>query len=199
MKKIETIWHELLYSALQDRRYKHTQQELANKFNYSLSTVHHALKVPSQIGALRKESKFFVLQDFNKLLYYWASFRNLKKDILYKTYYDGAVTQIEGFAPAKAIYACYSAARKQLGEPPADYDKAYFYIDSKKLGEFKQRFPANDNADSNVFALKMAPQMQQYGLITTLPQTFVDIWNLQDWYGKDFTQTLEEKINGLLS
>jgi len=199
MKKIETIWHELLYSALQDRRYKHTQQELANKFNYSLSTVHHALKVPSQIGALRKESKFFVLQDFNKLLYYWASFRNLKKDILYETYYDETVTQIEGLAPSKATYACYSAARKQLGEPPADYDKVYFYIDSKELDEFKQRFPPTDKVSPNVFALKMLPQMESYGSVTSLPQAFVDIWNLQDWYGKDFTQALEEKINGLLS
>lgn len=41
--------------------------------------------------------------------------------------------------------------------------------------------------------------MENYGFKTTLVQTFVDIWNLKDWYSKDFTASLEGKINELLS
>ncbi|MEX1061528.1 MAG: hypothetical protein WEC39_00200 [Patescibacteria group bacterium] len=199
MKKIETVWHEILYQALQNKIYKHTQQDLAKKFSYSLGTIHHALKIPTQIGAIRKESKFFVLQDFGKLLYYWASLRNFKKDITYQTYFEGTATQIEGLATPSSIYAGYSAGRKILQEPPTDYERVYFYVNQKNLDEFKQRFPLSKAAKANIFALKMPPPMEQYGLVATLPQTFVDIWNLEDWYSRDFTKALEEKINGLLS
>jgi hypothetical protein len=41
--------------------------------------------------------------------------------------------------------------------------------------------------------------MAKYGPVTTLPQTFVDIWNLKDWYGQEFIKRLEEKINAILS
>ena len=95
MKKIETIWHHLLYSALKENNFKHTQKQLAGKFGYSLSTINYALTVPEKIGAIRKESKFFVLADFKKLLYYFASFRNFNKDIIYQTYVDEPVGEIE--------------------------------------------------------------------------------------------------------
>src|SRR3989339_19156 len=160
MKKIETIWHHILWSALEKRQFKHTQKSLAEFFGYSLSTVNHALTVPSQTGAIRKETKFFVLADFKKLLYYWASIRNLEKDIIYKTNYEASIPEIEGLLPASAIYAGYSAG---------------------------------------LFILKASPTTKKYGAITPLPQTFVDIWNLKDWYGQDFIKKLTEKIDGILS
>lgn len=198
MKKIETIWHHLLYVALVKKQFKHTQQELAKSFDYSLSTVNHALNAPSQIGAIRKETKFFVLEDFKKLLYYWASVRGLEKEILYRTQNDLTVFQREGLVPAEAIYAGYGAAGKLLGEPPADYEKVYFYLGQKDLEEAKRRFPP-EKGTANLFVLKMPETMPQYGKITTMPQTFVDIWNLKDWYGHDFTKVLEEKMYELLS
>lgn len=198
MKKIETIWHCLLWSALEKKQFKHTQQELAKYFDYSLSTVHHAIEVPSQIGAIRKESKFFVLEDFKKLLYYWASVRRLNSNIIYQTKSDLSVFDREGLVPPEAIYAGYSAAKKLLREPPADYDKVYFYLTEKDLEETKRRFPP-EKGTPNLFVLKMPAMMPKYGKITTLPQTFVDIWNLKDWYSHDFTKTLEEKMYELLS
>lgn len=198
MKKIETIWHHLLYVALKKKQFKHTQQELAKSFGYSLSTINHALNVPSQIGAVRKETKFFVLEDFKKLLYYWASVRGLKNQIIYQTQNDLTVFQREGLVPAEAIYAGYSAAGKLLKEPAADYDKVYFYLAENKLDEAKRRFPLIKGAP-NLFVLEMPKTMPQYGKITTLPQTFVDIWNLKDWYSHDFTKALEEKMYELLS
>lgn len=199
MLKIETIWHHLLQQALQEGQYKHTQQKIAENFGYSLSTVNHALKIPSQMGAVRKTSKFFVLEDFDKLLYYWASVRNLKKDVVYETFVDESVIEIEGLIPPESIFACYTAAKKILGEPPADYAKVYFYVFDKNLGTVKERFPANQKKEPNVFVLKAVEAMTRYGEVTTLPQTFVDNWNLSDWYAKDFVNALAEKINGLLS
>jgi len=197
MRKIETIWHHLLFGALEEKRFKWTQQELAKKFDYSLSTVNHALGIPAQMGSIRKTSKFFVLQDFDKLLYYWASVRNLENDIVYETYYPDSILKAEGEIPAGSIYAGYSATRRLLKEAPADYSKLYSYF--KDIEYFKQRFPVNKEQSPNVFVLKMPEAMPQYGGITTLPQTFVDTWNLRDWYAHDFTNALKEKIHGLLS
>lgn len=199
MKKIETIWHHLLNSAIEQANYKHTQQELAHRFGYSISTVNYALKNPENIGAIRKESKFFILQDFQKLLYYWASLRNLESDIIYKTQVSSSVFEIEGLVPPQAVYGCYSAVRHQFTEPPADYDKVFFYLSHNNLLDVQRRFPLNKKNPANVFVLKMPEKFKVNHGTTTLPQTFVDIWNLRDWYAHDFCKFLEEKMHGLLS
>ena len=198
MKKIETIWHYLLQAALTEKQYKHTQQGIAKHFSYSLSTINYALRIPTQMGAVRKESKFFVLQNFTKLLLYWATVHKFEKKIIYSTYNEGGVFEKEGLVPPQGIYACYSAARHILKEPPADYDKVYFYLPKDYLEEAKKRFPPRKGI-SNLFILAMPQVMETGSKITTLPLTFVDIWNLPDWYSRDFTKALEERMNELLS
>lgn len=198
MRKIETIWHHLLYAALEEKRYKWTQQGLAKDFSYSLSTINYALKTPAKMGAIRKTAKFFVLADFDKLLYYWASVRKLGQDIIYQTFLQETVIEIEGLIPPQSIYAAYSAARKLFNEPPADYSKVYFYYPKADIEKVKTRFPQNETQSPNIFVLSMPPVMTNYGQVTTLPQTFVDIWNLSDWYSRDFTNALTDKIHKLL-
>lgn len=199
MKKIETIWHHILYEALEHKQFQFTQQELATRFSYSLSTVHHAIAVPSRIGAVRKESKFFVLEHYMKLLLYWASVRNLNRSIIYQTYSPLSVQEREGFIAPTAVYACYSAGRRILGEPPADYDQVYYYDDLATIDEIRRRFPPTDSGRPNVFVIRASTMIRQHGQVTTIPQTYVDIWGLSDWYSADFTRALEEKIHGLLS
>lgn len=199
MKKIETIWHDILNEALSKGIFKRTQQEIAEKLGFSLSTVSHALNIPTQIGAIRKESKFFVLEDFKKLLYYWASVRNLARDVVYTTYIDLPVLEIEGQALPDSVYAGYSAARHMLSSPPADYANVYFYVKREHLAQFQGRFPLNRETAPNVFALSLPDTLAHTKEGTTLVQTFVDVWNLKDWYAKDFLRALEGKIDGLLS
>jgi hypothetical protein len=198
MKKIETIWHHILHTALTEQKYKHTQQELAKIFGYSLSTVHHALQIPAAIGAVRKESKFFVLQDFQKLLIYAASMRSLERDILAHIGSVLSVREIEGLALPGSIYGGYTAARQLLSEPPADYDKVYFYVARSDLQRFRERFGAEDSRTANIYALSMPLSLACYGAQTTLVQTFIDVWNLRDWYARDFSQALERRIDELL-
>lgn len=199
MKKIETIWHEILQEALNKGIFKHTQQEMAEKLGFSLSTVNHALHVPTQIGAIRKDSKFFVLGDFKKLLLYWASVRNVARDIICATHVDAPILEAEGRAIPDSIFAGYSAARHWLGEAPADYSSVYFYIKPESLAQFQERFPLSTKVEPNVFALRQPEKFAHTKEGTTLTQTYVDIWNLKDWYAKDFLRALEEKIDGLLS
>ncbi len=201
MKKIETLWHHILYEAITHKQFKFTQQELALQFSCSLSTVHHALAIPTSIGAIRKESKFFVLAHYMKLLLYWASVRNLIRSISYSTYYEGPILKAQGELPASGIYGGYTAARYLLGTAPADYDKIYYYY--QDLEDFKRRFPPNHHHPDNIFVLRLSgarEYAERYpGGTTSLPHTFADIWNMADWFGADFTRALEEKIHGLLS
>ena len=105
----------------------------------------------------------------------------------------------EGLLLPTSIYAGHSAAAKHLTEPPADYTQLYFYESSEQIIDVEQRFPKNESNQPNTFVLNKYSGMDAYGQITTLAQTFVDIWNLKDWYAKDFIAKLEEKIHELLS
>lgn len=194
MQKIETIWHYLLWQALEKKKFRHTQKSLSERFGYSLSTVNLSIKKAEAVGAIKMSGKFFTVSDVKKLLYFWATHRNLSRDITYKTWVDEPILEIEGLIPDGAIFACYTSARRILKEPPSDYSKVYFYFDEGNLETVKKRFPESGSLDSNLFVLKLHPTMLSYGQVATLPQTYIDIWNLADWYAKDFLKALEERM-----
>ncbi len=199
MKKIETIWHHLLWSAIEKGEFKHTQKSLANYFGYSLSTVNLAIKKASLIGAVQVSGKFFVTGNPKKLLYFWATHRNIEKDMVYETCADLPVSEIEGLIPPQAIMASYTTAKKILGEAPADYSKVFFYLNENNLETAIKRFPPTQSKNpKNIFVLKSYLKQPKYGQTTSLPQTFVDIWGQADWYAKDFIVSLEEKIDEVL-
>lgn len=199
MQKIETIWHYLLWDALEKGEFRHTQKAISERFDYSLSTINLAVKKVEVIGGIKMSGKFFTVSDVKKLLYFWATHRNLSKDIIYKTWVDQPILEIEGLIPNGAIFACYTGAREILKESPSDYSKVYFYFDEGSLDIVKKRFPFNKSENPNLFVLKAYSWQRDYGLTASLPQTFVDLWNLSDWYAKDFLVALERKIDGFLS
>jgi len=195
MSKKEIIWREILFQAIEQKNRQFTQKELAAKFGFSLSTVFNALKAPRQIGAIKVTGRNFQVIDIEKFLYLWATGRNLKKDIIYQTRVDESVLNIEGLMPPSAIYGAYSAYRLKFKSAPADYDKVYIY--SADIEEIKKRFPAVNAVKTktpNLIVLKADEFLKNYGQTTTLAQTFVDLWNLSEWYAKDFLEALKEKI-----
>jgi len=198
MKKIETIWQHLLSQAIEHKQFQHTQSGLAELFSFSTSTINLALDKPAAIGAIRKSGKFFVVADPIKLLYLAATIRNLDKDIIYHTHSDLPIHELEGLAPHGTIYGGYSAASHILGEPPADYTTLYLYTSESMIEQVKSRYPQQKFGSSQIIILKK-PIHLPTSPYTSLPLTFVDIWNMADWYAHDFTHSLEEKIHGLLS
>lgn len=198
MKKIETIWHYLLHQAIEKNNFRHTQVGLAKDFSYSTSTVNLALTKPTSIGALRKSGKFFVVTDPKKLLYLWATHRNLNKDLIYSTTSTLPIKELEGLAPPTALYGGYSAAKEILGEPAADYNTLYLYLDKVKLADLKLRYPNSKVGTSQIRVLQ-SPFYSPTPHHTSLTHTFVDIWNMADWYSTDFITSLETKIHELLS
>lgn len=198
MKKIETIWHYLLYQAIEKSQFQHTQAGLAELFHYSTSTINLALVKPTAIGAVIKSGKFFVVANPTKLLYLAATFRDLGHDIIYQTTSTQNIRELEGLAPSSAIYGGYSAASHLLVEPPADYSTLYLYDDYSNLHSIKSRYQLDKNGSTKIIILQK-PSFLPLPHYTSIPHTFIDIWNMSDWYAHDFTTALEEKINALLS
>lgn len=194
MTKKETIWRNILHEALTRRTDVFTQKNIAKQFHYSTSTVYNALKIPRELGAIEVTGRFFRLRDVEKFLLIWATQRHLTKDIIYQTYVDMNPQKIEGSMPPNTIFAAFSAYRLKYKESPADYDTIYVY--SKNLEEIKQRFPKEKNRkkNANLFVLKPDEFLNDFGSITPDVQTFVDLWNLPQWYAKDFLEALKKKI-----
>ena len=133
-----------------------------------------------------------MLIDPKKTLYYWASVRNLKKDIIYTTRIEEPVRAIEANMPDSIIYAAYSAYKFRFKDVPADYSEVYVYSNQP----LQERFPKN-NKPGNLIILKNKG-LEAYGKTTTIANTFVDLWNIDMWYAKSFLNALEARINGLL-
>lgn len=198
MKKIEMIWRQILFSRLEKGIIEFTQKGLAEKLGFSTSTVSLALSPLRQSGAVKVTGRNFRLVDPKKILYHWASQRNLSKDVLYKTKVDLPVQELENSLPPQAIYAAYSAFTKRFNEAPADYDTVYFYIPKAVLPEVEKRFPKQEGK-SGLVALTADLHLKKYGPLTPLSQTFVDLWNLPQWFARDFYLSLEEKIDAILA
>ncbi|MEK7596456.1 MAG: hypothetical protein AAB564_02845 [Patescibacteria group bacterium] len=129
-----------------------------------------------------------------KFLFLWATQRNVQKDIVYQTNFPANTQEIEGMMPEEIIFACYGAYVKKYEEAPADYDKVYVYADETNLEEIKKRFPKNKGY-SNLIVLKSDSYLKNFGPITPNVQLFADLWNLEDWYAKEFLTALKQKMS----
>ncbi len=185
-----------MYQVIEKKRFQFTQKELAEKFSISSSTVFSSLKIPRRLNAVEVTGRYFRVRNPEKLLYLWATMRNLNNDIVYQTHYSGTIFEIEGLMPEEIIYAGYSAFRRQFRTLPADYDRVYIY--GKEIEEIKSRFPL-ERGYQNIVLLKPDSFLKLYGPISPLPQTFVDIWNLPEWYAQDFYIDIKRRIDELLA
>jgi predicted transcriptional regulator len=192
MKQIEKVYKEILYQALEKGNSKLTQQKLSLKLSISLSTVNLALKKLKKINAVRIGKMNFIVIDFKKIIYLWASERNIKKDIIYSTRAEMPVREIEKNLP-DIIFAAYSAYKFKFRDVPADYSEVYVYASDEQAEEIKKRFPEK-KGNPNLFVLAYNGD---YGKTDTIAQIFVDLWNLKEWYASEFLKELENKINGI--
>ncbi len=193
MLKKEIIWREILNKCFAEGILRFTQKELASGLKVSLSTVNNALALPRASGAIEVGGRNFRVRDKEKFLLLWASHRRLLKEIIYQTRVDARALDIEGLAPPGIVYGAYSAFVKKYTIAPADYDAVYIYATGAILAELKKRFPAKKGSP-NLFVLKADPLLKNYGATTPDVQTFADLWNLPQWYAKDFLKELRVKL-----
>ena len=129
MKKIEFVYRELLFNAMEKKIYASSQAELARDLNLSLSTVHLALIPLRRMNALTVKQRGLVVKDPKKILYYWATIRNIEKDIVYQTRVDKPIRKIESEMPASAVFGAFSGYKFKYKDVPADYSEVYVYAD----------------------------------------------------------------------
>ena len=190
MKKNELVYRYLLELALEKKTRKTTQAGIAKELGISISTVNNAINPLRKMGAVHIKLRSLEITNPKKIIYYWASIRNLEKDIIYKTRVNASVSEIEKNMPADVVYGSYSAYKFLFNDVPADYSEIYVY--SSDLTEIKKRFRENKNTP-NLFVLKKDITNM------TIANIFVDLWNLKEWYAKDFLLALEAKIDGILA
>ena len=193
MLKKELIWREILFQALEERKFEFTQKELAEKFGFSLSTIFNALQVLRDTGAIRVTGRNFSVVDAEKILYIWATQRRLKREIIYETYVPESAAAIEGRMPAGVIFGGFSAYALKYDDAPADYASVYVYADGEQLKEIKKRFP-KAKGEAKLFVLERDALLKNFGSTTPDVQTFVDLWNLRDWQAKDYLAALKNKM-----
>lgn len=205
MTKKEIIWREVLFQARQNKQVQFTQKEIAKKFGFSLSTVFNALKIPRQSHAVKVTGRFFILEDYKKLLYLWATHRNFQKEIIYQTFLPTkSIENQESLMPPLIHFGFYSAYKFLYNDKPADYDHFYIYADKKELKiildrllpktEIKLQKSKIRRLSPNFFILQKDQWQKQYAPEILPEQIFVDIWNAPEWYAKDFLKALEEKL-----
>lgn len=197
MKKTELVIREILYTVIEKKNKTMTQLSIAKALNISLSTVNLALSPLKAMGAIDIKLRNFVVVDVKKVLFFWASSRELEKDIIYKTRADMPVKKLESLMPSNIIFGAYSAYKFKFKDVPADYSEVYVYVSEEEISEIKQRFPPSQNPP-NLFILKKDVAMDKYIQknlrVTTEAQIFVDLWNLKEWYAKEFLKAMEERM-----
>lgn len=199
MKKNELVFLDVLSQCLEKRQFDQTQLSLSKKLRISLSTVNYALAPLEAIGAITKMQRGFRVVDAKKILLFWATKRNLKKDVIYQTRVEMPIEQLERSMPSGAIYAAYSAYKFRFKDVPADYGEVYVYADEEMLKEIKIRFPEK-SGPPNLIVLKADAYLKDTTKNGTcsLASMFVDLWNIKTWYAKEFLQALEKKIDEMV-
>ncbi|HLC80380.1 winged helix-turn-helix domain-containing protein [Candidatus Woesearchaeota archaeon] len=193
MKGTELVYREILYQAMEKKNRVLTQAQIARALNCSLSTVNRAVSNLKRMGAVEIRTRSLHVLDIKKILFYWASLRNLPKDIVYATRVEKPVREIEKLMPEGAIFGAYSAYKFVFDDVPADYSEVYVYGDES----LKKRFPPA-RGPPNLFVLERDKKMKRYGKIVTSANLFVDLWNLRGWYAKEFVKAMEGNLNGIL-
>lgn len=191
MKKKEFVYRELL----EKKNQRITQLDLSKKLGISLSTVNNSLKPLIRIGAVETKLRSLEIKDKEKIIIHWANTRNLEKDIIYSTRVDLPIKKIENSIPENILFTAYSGFKFKYNDVPADYSEVYVYADEKTKKEIEKRFPPNKKTP-NLFVICEDYHLRKLSGNNIVPaqQIFVDLWNLKEWYAKDFISELKKRL-----
>ena len=198
MGKAEILYRQIAYELLDaGGKNEFTQIGLARKFGFSTSTVSNALMPLEGIGAVQVGRSGFRVTDAEKLLLYWASTRTLSKDVAMRLYVKAPASEIERSLPPGIVFTAYTGFRRRFGEAPADYGEVYAYAGEKEIRESVKRLsarPAEENA--NLVFLRHDEFLDGISSKSVAPTgvLFVDLWNLRQWYARDFVNALKRRL-----
>ncbi|MBS3074351.1 hypothetical protein J4447_02730 [Candidatus Pacearchaeota archaeon] len=194
MKNQEIVLREIAFSAIEKKEFSLTQSELSKNLNISLSIINNIVKKLDSMGAVKIMQRCFKILNIKKILYYWASVRNIEKDIIFRIRVETPAREIERAMP-DAVFTAFTAYKLNYNDVPADYSEVYAYADENETEIIKERLKKMKTSDNNpnLFILKKDKILGQYRKIP-LGQIFVDLWNIKEWYAKDYTSEMENKL-----
>src|SRR3989338_5819925 len=103
MLKLEQVFREVLFQAENGKKV-FTQKELALLLGISLTNVNHAVRQLERMHAVKINPRNFELVSPAKVLFYWASVRNLSNDVVFSARIDKSVSEIEKSMPAGTFF-----------------------------------------------------------------------------------------------
>jgi len=193
MKKVNQVLREILYRVYEQNESFMSQKSLAQACGLSMDTVNRSVAKLNQFRAIEKKPLGFRVTEPKKVLTYWASTRNLARDISYSTYSPDSVLEIEGDMPPGSIFTMFSGYRLKFNETPTHYEEVYVYA---KPDEVRRRFPESKAERRNVFALRLDPHLGRTSKdgVATLAQIYVDMWQLGGSPADRFILELEKRL-----
>ncbi len=186
--KIERVYRQVLFELLEKRKNFFSQKQLSEECEIAIGSVNHALNPLENSGAIEKKRMGFRIMNPKKILLYWASVRKLQRDIIYQTFADMPVTEIEKSMP-EVIFTAYSGYKLLFGFIPAEYSEVYVYGDERVM----ERFPPK-KGKPNIIVLRMDEHLRKFVQIP-IAQLYADLWNINTWYANEFLKALEAKLN----
>ena len=201
MKKEEMLYREIASDYMKGTN-RFTQLELSRRLSISISTVNAALKNVSRINAVQINNRSFSIIALDRLLAYWATHRNIERDIHCKITLGAGVNEIESSMSGGIAFAAYTAYKRTYSDVPADYGEVYVYATENGAAEIKRRFRQGAGT-SSIVVLKADPVLERMisaaspKIMSVAPaQIFVDLWNIRTWYAKEFADALSKRIFG---
>ena len=136
----------------------------------------------------------------DRLLLYWATAQKLKKRHCIP---DKGKCTCKGDREEHAngiAFTGYTGYRLVFNDALADYSEVYLYATEESLKEIKRRFEPNDRIP-NVIVLKCDSDLEtaikrhRLKASSVCPaQLFADLWNINQWYAKDFVDALSKRL-----
>jgi hypothetical protein len=201
MKKVELVYRAVMEGYIR-RHNEFTQKGLARDLGISLGGVNKAVSQLAAINAVRVDRRSFSVIAIDRLVMYWATHRNLEKDVVLRLATGIDVGEIEGSLPEGIAFTAYSAYKRLYANTPADYGEVYVYATPRAVDLIAHRF-RSEAGFPNLFVLRADAMLEleiaEHRLAkgcAPVSQVLVDLWNIRSWYAKEFYDALYKMIVG---
>lgn len=174
---------EKIYRELVEHPGEMTQRELAKKCGVSLNLVNSVIRELRRIGCVAVYPMRLRVIDRAKILYLWASQRNLQRDISLRYAINLPVHEIEKNMTGDVVYTAFSGWRLRAGQAPFDYNQVYVYVKPEAepiLARLLSTLP-RARGEPNTFVMRVDdPHLFSCSekQIAPVSQIFVDIYSL---------------------
>ncbi len=192
MKRTEWVLREILYRVYEENEFFMSQKSLAEACGVSLDTVNKVVGRLEAFRSLEKKPFGFRVLEPKKILLYWASTRDLRREVLYSTYSPDSPQEMEEALPENALLTAFSGCRKRFGWME-DYEEVYVYSPPEPV---RRKFGERTHLPPNLFVLQGDPHLykRSRGGVPSLAQLYVDLWQIGGDPANRHLMKLEKKM-----